>query len=257
MALGWILRCGPNGYLLLGVPLLVAFQLFVCRQPLRALWVRETTDAFRIDGLGLLFAAVLMIVPVLDLIQWTRSERNWIVGLWLSCAMAGAVCAAFALRRQRLGAARRALPAFLAAVAIGAMLMAAAAAARGNRAGLSLIKLWPLFHQFLSYFAVTFVLEEVVFRGALDSHLYPPSTNELKTRARWWSAIFVSVLWGLWHLPIIPTKNVLELTAVIPIILTVHTLVGVPLSFAWRTGGTLVMPAIAHALIDAYRNVIQ
>jgi hypothetical protein len=30
----------------------------------------------------------------------------------------------------------------------------------------------------------------------------------------------------------------------------------VPLSFCWRRSGTLVLPAAAHALIDAYRNMI-
>ncbi|CAN5511925.1 hypothetical protein BH20VER3_BH20VER3_22430 [soil metagenome] len=257
MGLGWIFRLDANSYLILGVPLLVAFQLGVRRLPLRTLWVREPASAFLLDGPGLLFAGLLMSVPALDVMQWTRAHGNWIIGLWLVCAVAGAVCAAFALRQQRPDAARRALPAFLAAAVIGAALMAAAAAARGNSVGLPLVKLWPLFHQFLSYFAVSFVLEEVVFRGALDSHVYPSTTNESESGARWWSAIFVSALWGIWHLPVILTKSALELVAVIPIVLTVHTLVGVPLSFAWRTGGTLVLPAFAHTLIDAYRNVIQ
>jgi hypothetical protein len=32
---------------------------------------------------------------------------------------------------------------------------------------------------------------------------------------------------------------------------------GVLLSFTWRTGGTLLLPAIVHAAVDAYRNVLQ
>ena len=36
----------------------------------------------------------------------------------------------------------------------------------------------------------------------------------------------------------------------------VHTLIGIPLSLCWRKGGTLVLPAAAHALIDAYRNTV-
>jgi hypothetical protein len=32
---------------------------------------------------------------------------------------------------------------------------------------------------------------------------------------------------------------------------------GVPLAFSWRQGGTLVLPAIAHALIDGYRDTLM
>ena len=44
---------------------------------------------------------------------------------------------------------------------------------------------------------MTFVLEEVAFRGALDAHVH----HEGEGRG-WQSALFVSALWGLWHLPI-------------------------------------------------------
>jgi hypothetical protein len=29
------------------------------------------------------------------------------------------------------------------------------------------------------------------------------------------------------------------------------------MSLCWRKGGTLVLPALAHALIDAYRNSVM
>jgi hypothetical protein len=41
-----------------------------------------------------------------------------------------------------------------------------------------------------------------------------------------------------------------------PVVIIVHSLVGVPLSFCWRASGTLVLPAAAHALVDAYRNTV-
>jgi len=37
MAAGWIFHLDVNAYLLLGVPLVVLFQLFVARRPLRNL----------------------------------------------------------------------------------------------------------------------------------------------------------------------------------------------------------------------------
>ncbi len=40
-ALGFALRLGGEAYLVLGIPLGVAFQLGVARRPIRAAWVRE------------------------------------------------------------------------------------------------------------------------------------------------------------------------------------------------------------------------
>jgi membrane protease YdiL (CAAX protease family) len=115
-----------------------------------------------------------------------------------------------------------------------------------------------LLKQFLLYFAVTFMLEEVAFRGALDSHIYqPPTDGERRGGSAWLSAIFVSVLWGIWHLPALPTGTAAAFAAAIPALIMIHALVGVPLSFCWRASGTLVLPAAAHALIDSYRNCVQ
>src|SRR6478736_4659064 len=41
IALGAVLPLGPAGYLVLGVPLAVVFQLVVRRRPLRELWIRS------------------------------------------------------------------------------------------------------------------------------------------------------------------------------------------------------------------------
>ncbi|HEV2097139.1 MAG TPA: hypothetical protein VGQ82_11635, partial [Chthoniobacterales bacterium] len=62
MALGWAFHLVANAYLLLGVPLLVFFQLGLRRQPLRKLWVRDAAS-LRLDWIGLPLAVLLMIVP--------------------------------------------------------------------------------------------------------------------------------------------------------------------------------------------------
>jgi membrane protease YdiL (CAAX protease family) len=41
-------------------------------------------------------------------------------------------------------------------------------------------------------------VEEVFFRGALDSYLHYGVQG-----TRWISAVFVSVCWGLWHAPMV------------------------------------------------------
>jgi membrane protease YdiL (CAAX protease family) len=183
-------------------------------------------------------------------------KKLWLVALWLLCACAGAVLAAFALSQQRGSSARQALPSFLAAVLIGVGIMAASALARHHSIGFSLPKLAYLVKQFLLYFTVCFALEEVVFRGALDSHVYQSRSDSQPSGSPWLSAIFVSALWGIWHLPTAPVSNAPAFAAIIPSVLIVHTLVGVPLSFCWRASGTLVLPSAAHALIDTYRNAL-
>jgi membrane protease YdiL (CAAX protease family) len=36
-----------------------------------------------------------------------------------------------------------------------------------------------------------------------------------------------------------------------------HLVVGLGLAYAWRLGGNLAIPALAHALLDGVRNVVQ
>ena len=257
MAVGWFFHLDPNSYLLIGVPLVVLFQRFVRHRPLRQLWVRDAA-AFRLTLVGIVIAVLLILAPGYDLIFMAVPKKLWVVALWLLCALAGAVVAAFAITQQRASAARRALPSFISAVLIGMAIMAASALASHHDIGVPLSKLFLLLKQFLLYFTVTFVLEEVAFRGVLDSHLYqPPTDGQQRGRSAWLSAIFVSALWGIWHLPLLPTGGAAAFAAAIPVLIIVHTLTGVPLSFCWRASGTLVLPAAAHALIDSYRNCVQ
>jgi membrane protease YdiL (CAAX protease family) len=231
MALGWIFHLDTNFYLLIGLPLVVLFQQFVRQRPLRQLWVRDAT-AFRLGPVGIVIAVLLMLAPGYDLIFVAVPKRLWVVSLWLLCALAGAVFAAFAITHQRASAARRGLPSFMTAVLIGMAIMAAGAFATHHDIAVPLSKLSSLLKQFLLYFAVTFVLEEVAFRGALDSHLCgPPSDGRQRGGSAWLSAIFVSALWGIWHLPALPAGSVAAFAAAVPALIMIHTLVGVPLSF--------------------------
>jgi hypothetical protein len=61
----------------------------------------------------------------------------------------------------------------------------------------------------------------------------------------------------LWHLPIVPQLAGNTLLPVVLILGVVHLAVGVPLSLSWRIGGSLLVPAAAHALVDAVRNAMQ
>jgi hypothetical protein len=157
MAAGWIFHLDANAYLLLGVPLVVFFQLFIRRRPLRNLWARDAM-CFRLGMIGVVLAVLLILAPGYDLLLVALPKKLWVVALWLVCAMAGALFAAFAFGCQRASAARRGLPSFVVAVLIGIGVMAASALAGHHSIGFSLPKLVFLLKQFLLYFTVCFAL---------------------------------------------------------------------------------------------------
>jgi membrane protease YdiL (CAAX protease family) len=94
----------------------------------------------------------------------------------------------------------------------------------------------------LMYIPVVFLIEEVVFRGALDSHLHHPGD-----RHGILTAVYISVLWSLWHAPVFGWDGVADyLIAMVPM--------GVALSIFWRRSGNLGVSGSAHALGDSIRN---
>ena len=245
MVIGRSLRLDANAYLLVGVPLLVVFQSYVRRSPLSQLWVDGV--AFALSRRGWMLAAALAVWPGYKLLSAIRSGDGLAINLWLIAATVGAVFAAFAFseqcRRGKTSKLREA--ALLLVVGCGVYALSAFLAGRS-----------PLLHpptllfvagQFLLYLPVVFVLEEVVFRGAVDSHI---SFGAVAGARAWTSALFSGALWGLWHLPILP--DVTLPTAVSVVIF--HAGFGAPLALLRRTTGTLALPGLVHAAMDAYRN---
>ena len=247
MAAGYLLPISSDGYLLLGIPLTVAFQLLVRRRPLRELFA-PATSSFSWDGKALAMAGALALLPAVHAVGAATSHNGVLVG-WYLAAVVGAVCAAFALRTGTvLGALRSAaLP-----LAIGATGMALVYSAVHVAAGVPLpaaAAVAAVLKYTALYFPATFLLEEVSFRGAIDAHVH-----EDQPERGWWSAVFVSALWGLWHLPV---SHALPLPLQAIELVVVHVLLGVPLSFAWRRTRNLAGPAFAHAAIDAVRNAFM
>lgn len=244
--LGYLVCPNDLTYLLVGIPLTVGFQTLVRRRPLRELWVRDATR-FTLDRRGLAIAGVLVAAPVYFGIRAFPSAHWWVTG-WYIAAAAGAVGAAFALRATTPMAMLRSavLP-----MAVGAGGMAAVLGGIHVATGIPvhvLPVLGTVAKYLAIYFPLTFVIEEVAFRGALDAHI-----NREGEQRGLLSAVFVSALWGFWHLPIATGMGLpLQLAE----LLAVHILIGVPLSFAWRRTRNLAGPAFAHAAIDAVRNAL-
>jgi membrane protease YdiL (CAAX protease family) len=248
MALGWGLSLDENAYLLLGVPLTLAFQVVVRRRPIAAMWVRGTAT-IRLSSVFIGVAAVIALTPALQLA--TSYEPLDRVGvIWLCCAVAGAIPAAFSIEHQQRGPFLRAIWPALIALAGGCLAVTLLHESDGML-GSRPMRTVGIIEQFLLYFPVFFAIEEVTFRGVMDAHL--TSDDDIARPSAWGSAVFVSALWGLWHLPNTPTGDQ-SLFIEGPYSVALHCGIGVPLSFAWRLGGTLFLPALAHALIDAYRN---
>jgi hypothetical protein len=246
MACGWFLNLGGTGYLLLGVPLIVIFQLLVARRPLHLLWVRDA-KSFRLSPNVLLIALALLILPLLAF--FFRVRHYGIMSLVIAI---GTIPCSFALCHQSAARLRRALPIAGLAIAVGCAVFASFSAWDGRSPGFASENL-PFF--FTDIFCLTlagFVVEEVVFRGAIDGYVAPAESSRHKELV---SAIFVSFLWGIWHLPLADLYRSREISFLALAIL-LNILWGVPLSLCCRKSGTLLLPSVIHALCDAYRNVL-
>jgi membrane protease YdiL (CAAX protease family) len=252
MALGRILRLDADLYLLLGIPLTWVFQWLVARQPLTALWVRDA-QRLRLDGKGMALAVGLAIVPIWLLVRQVRAGR-WDAAAWAGACLGGAVFAAFAIRQAHGPIFRPLLTGLTTAGIAGSALMVLSTLIRLGGASFLLARpavLLSIFAQRLFlFFPACFVVEEVTFRGALDSHVHPAREERGA-----WSALLVSTLWGLWHLPI--TSSSAPWLARAVSLIVVHLVIGVPLSLVWRRSGNLVVPAFAHAVIDAIRDALM
>jgi membrane protease YdiL (CAAX protease family) len=104
------------------------------------------------------------------------------------------------------------------------------------------------------YFGVALMLEEVTFRGAFDQYVSKAST---RISAQWISAASISVLWGLWHLPMLfaGPSDCLSLSGLR--ILLFHAGLGCVLSFTARTARSIVPSAFAHSIVNSIRNVVE
>jgi membrane protease YdiL (CAAX protease family) len=252
IALGFLLHTDAYQYLLLGIPLLILFQLGVHRQPLRAMWVRSGPP-LRLDLWFFVLWILFSLMPIYFV--WTaRQQSNVEMAAYSSAAIFGAFGLAYAVRAMRLANVRQLGFCIFICVPIFFLFL------------LPSFRQWhtyPLLtglafgaQQLLILTPVTFIMEEVFFRGVLDTYLHQD-----EKRTGWPSAIYVSALWGLWHLPISLSlsKGALhwnQILITIAYLLIVQIAIGVPLSIWWRRSGNLVVTGTTHALLDTIRNVL-
>lgn len=249
MALGWLFRLGAHAYLLLGVPLTAGFQLGVRRKPLADAWVRGEAS-LPVSRARLARAAVAAAIVVL-ILRRIRPGIGWAESLWWVACVFGALPAWFSVSRLGRAKLREAGLCLATAGILGCGWFLGFFLLAHGRPRIPLAAAYSFALNLLPLFLVCFVLEEVTFRGVLDSHLAEPGA-----KGGWGSAVFVSALWGLWHLPITGARGAAALLSTAASLVVFQTMVGVPLSLFWRRSGNLVVPAFTHAFIDAFRNVL-
>jgi membrane protease YdiL (CAAX protease family) len=188
---------------------------------------------------------VLAIAPAFVAARGVRDGDLALVG-WGIAAMVGALGAVYALRAFDRDAAHSTIRTTLITGAVLVAIMVAYRLASGGFSGNVAAAVMATAISVATYLPVVFVMEEVLFRGLIDTYLHGSTPGPDRA-----SALYGSALWGLWHLPVaFLALGVLT----IPYLLFVHIILGYFLVASWRTTGNLAAPGIAHAVIDALRN---
>src|SRR3954451_18642318 len=97
IVVGWLLGVDVAGFLILGVPLAVIFQVVVRRRPLRQLWSRDTTTFAR-RGRGKFAVAVVLVVVAAATVA--QSAGTWIDDSWTVLLLVTVLLVGYALGRR-------------------------------------------------------------------------------------------------------------------------------------------------------------
>ena len=252
MLIGWVSGVSVDAYLLLGIPLLVLFQRYISGRPLVEVWFAGGAR-FHLPWWGWTVAAAFMVQPIYKLVIW--HDAGVAIRLWLICAALGALPLAWSLVRCTGAQWRQLCLCVLLAGAVAMLTLTAGYFVRAHSVQTAGARLMEGFDSFVLYLPVCFMIEEVFFRGGVDSYL-----TRGGTRAPWGSAFYLSALWGWWHLPTVtlqPEHRVAQLVVLAILLPILHCGVGVFFSIFWRRSGLLLVPVCAHAFIDAVRNALH
>ena len=231
-------------YLLLGVPLVVLFQVFVARRDIRELWVRSAPKMV-LTRMTMALTAALAVYPIVMLVQSLVNSLPASVPIATLVVITGAVPAAYAFSHFRSETWRQLA---ICTVLMVGYLIAIQTIIDGEKVFTHPLEAHPdqdlvtFLLSLLQYIPTVFVFEEVVFRGCLDTHLHRPSD-----RRGLWSAAYISLLWCLWHAPMFGWDEFANLIiGMFP--------AGIVLSLYWRKSGNLAVSGTAHAINDSIRN---
>jgi membrane protease YdiL (CAAX protease family) len=242
--LGFLLQLKAEAYLLIGIPLTLLFQLFIVRKPIHRLWLRDE-EKFSLSKWRWLVILCFSIFPVYKTINDFAEERYGITHLVYNCAaIAGAFGAGYCYSKLTKKTVTDFIYCFLIIVLIRVSLYFLPLLT--GKAGFDYER---AFRSVLLYIPVAFIVEEVVFRGMLDTYVQPDNKP-----SGIWSALFISMLWGLWHLPLVANGKSLWTAALGSMTISLW---GIILSIFWRRTGNLAIPGFSHAFADAIRDGLK
>jgi membrane protease YdiL (CAAX protease family) len=260
MVAGFVLKLDATTYLLVGIPITIVFQKFIAKQPLRALWVR-IAPSLQFNTLKRGALAIAAVFAFLNLLLLTLfiSMGNWEASLYELVAILGSIPLAYSLSSFSKATFRPLIMFFATAGAVGA--------------GTFILRYWLNAYYYhsqtpvtvesflivavvslIEYVPVVFLLEEVWFRGAFDSHIY-----HIGERRSDLTSLYVSLIWGAWHFPItfLPSDGLLGGLELLGQLLVFQGVIGFFLSIYWRKSGNLLVPGSVHAFIDTVRNALN
>ncbi len=245
IVIGFVFNLKPQSYLLVGIPLTITFQLFIIRQPLHKLWLRDG-EKFHLSKLGWSITLCFIAFPIYKTIELATQDKLTLVNfVYYSATIFGSFGVGYCYSNFT----KNTVKDFLLCIGIIALLRISwyfFPFIFGN------YKFNPDYIQgimsLLTYIPVAFAVEEVVFRGMLDTYVHQSKkTNGL------WSAIFISCLWSIWHLPLSIDQGL----GWIVVLALRACFWGVFLSIFWRRTGNLAVPAFSHAFVDAIRDTVS
>lgn len=252
MAGGFYFKLSPVVFTLLGLPLVAIFQLAIARRPLAQLWVRDATS-FNLDRKVWLVAGGLLVMCGAALLfgRGRVATGPGVPQKFSLLLIASILPAAFALCQQRAAALRRALGWIAIAVVIRVAWRVAWAPTWDGETMFPFSKLPDFITDGVLEFVALFLVDEVAFRGALDSHLEAAGAGRLHA---WSSAVFVSILWSAWHFQVYhpDAKTFGQLFTHVGPHDFMPVIYGTALSFCARRSRTLVPTAAIHAAGNAY-----
>ena len=188
-----------------------------------------------------------MSTPAIVAVNGVRDGELALFG-WGLAGVVGAFGAVYALRAMDRDAVRSTIRTTLITGAVLVAIMVAYRLGTGGFNGNVAAAATTTVISLLTYLPVVFVMEEVMFRGLIDTYLHGSTPGPDRA-----SALYGSALWGIWHLPV---AFIALGVFTIPYLVVVHTILGYFFVTSWRQSGNLAAPGIAHAVIDALRNAV-
>ncbi|MFZ6862882.1 CPBP family intramembrane glutamic endopeptidase [Undibacterium sp. Ji67W] len=258
VVIGYSFDLDANQYLILGIPILILYQWFLRKKPLVQLWMFDSTH-IGITKRSVFLLCLSMIIPTVALCKYFNDfyDSNIDVAkiIWLLAALFGSLGVAITIDnaiKKSFWKNAELLTLVILIIFVGVVANTVSALTNGKTLGNNLWETsFNLFLNVALYSNVGFVLEEVVFRGGFDAAILGDSRPEGKTG--WWVAFYVSLLWGIWHIPILIQNGADAIDIVRSLVF--HIGLGIPLSILVRRTRSIGSAVFAHAFIDGWRNI--